>query len=167
MSRLNVYTMKLILVVLIAAFLLAGCSGNNDNEHTTATTIVPPPPTQVLRAEIRPIPYPRLIRPDYRIPGKTYDPQKPVLLFDLKNEFREGEPVVIECTLFNANEPDYRVRYMIDDGDMQWMSCSDQVALWGWVPGKHTLRIELVGPDGRPYRNGDLNIETREITIIK
>ena len=167
MSRLNVYAMKLILAVLIAAFLLAGCSGNNDNEHTTATTIVPPPPRQVLRAEIRPIPQPRLIRPDYRVPGKTYDPQKPVLLFDLKNEFREGEPVVIECTILNAKEPDYRVRYIIDDDDMQWMSCLDQVALWGWVPGKHTLRIELVGPDGWPYRNGDLNIETREITITK
>ena len=57
MSRLNVYTMRVILAALIAAFLLAGCSSdNNDNRHTTATTIVPPPPRQVLRAELRPGP---------------------------------------------------------------------------------------------------------------
>jgi len=166
MSRLNVYPMKVILAVLIA-FLFAGCSGNNDNEHTTATTIVPPPPQQVLRAELRPLPAPRLIRPDFVFPGKTYDRTKPILLFDLENQFREGEPVVLECTILNNDTRHYRVRYMIDDGDMQWMDCSDQVWLWGWIPGKHTFRMELVGPDGWPYRNGDFNIETREITIVK
>ena len=29
------------------------------------------------------------------------------------------------------------------------------------------VQNELIGPDGWPYRNGDYNIETREITVIK
>ena len=40
-------------------------------------------------------------------------------------------------------------------------------SLTGWTPGKHTIRIELVGPDGWPYRNGDYNVVTRDLTVIK
>ena len=161
--------------ILILAVLLvcAGCSGNSDGENTTATTIVPPPPRQVLRAEFRPMPYVPLIRPDYRFPGKTYDPKKPILLLRAPNAetYREGESVTIEFMLLNAelkgDGGEYRVRYMVDDDDMQWIDRWEQVWLWGWLPGKHTIRVELVGPDGWPYRNGDFNVETREITVVK
>jgi hypothetical protein len=56
---------------------------------------------------------------------------------------------------------------MVDDDDMQWIDRMEEVWLWGWLPGKHTIRLELIGPDGWPARNGQLNIETREITIVK
>ena len=62
---------------------------------------------------------------------------------------------------------DYRVRYIVDDEDMQWIDVSEQVVLTGWIPGKHTIRLELIGPDGWPYRNGDYNVVTRELTVVK
>jgi hypothetical protein len=49
---------------------------------------------------------------------------------------------------------------------MQWIDASEQVVLAGWTPGKHTIRLELVGPDGWPYKNGDHNIVTREFTVL-
>ena len=57
------------------------------------------------------------------------------------------------------------MRYMVDDDDMQWIDRWEDVALTGWLPGNHTLRVELIGPDGWPVRNGDFNIETQEILI--
>jgi hypothetical protein len=85
--------------------------------------------------------------------------------------FREGEPVSIAFSLANVklrgDGGEYRVRYMVDDDDMQWIDRWEHVVLTGWLPGKHTIRVELVGPDGWPYRNGDYNVETREITVVK
>jgi hypothetical protein len=158
---------KLILLFL-ALLLCAGCSGNNDNAHTTATTAVPPPPRQVLRAEMR---------PSQRIPAKVdsqsgnFDPTKPLLLLYYPGDetFAVDDEVLIVFALANAKlrgeGGEYRVRYIVDDDDMQWLDRWYDVALTGWLPGKHTLRVELVGPDGWPVRNGDFNIETQEILI--
>ena len=164
--------MKTYLAIVMVVFMFAGCSRNTDGEHTTTTRVVPAPPRQVLRAEFRPAPAPSLIhRPVFA--GKNYDPEKPILMFKPENgaTFREGDPVVIEFTLLNAklkgDGGEYRVRYMVDDDDMQWIDRSEQVWLSGWIPGTHTIRLELVGPDGWPYRNGALNVETHEITIVK
>lgn len=162
--------MKLRLVILLAVLVCAGCSGNNDNAHTTATTIVPPPVRQVLRAESRPGPQ-TPAKPDAA--GGKFDPAKPLLNFNLPNgkTFREGEEVVIDFSLasvkLRGDGGEYRVRYGVDDDDMQWIDSWEQVVLTGWIPGKHTIRVELVGPDGWPYRNGDYNVETREITITR
>jgi hypothetical protein len=101
------------------------------------------------------------------------DLNKPLLVFNLPNgkTFSEGDEVVIDFSLANAklkgDGGDFRVRYFVDDDDMKWIDRWEQVALSGWIPGKHTIRLELVGPDGWPYRNGDYNIVTREITIAK
>jgi hypothetical protein len=156
---------------LLAALLaFSACSSNNDNSHTTATTFVSPPPRQVLRAESRPaqqLP----AKPDD--PGMRVDLNKPLLIFNLPNgkTFREGEEVVIDFSLANAklkgDGGDFRLRYFVDDDEMKWLDRWEQVALSGWSPGKHTIRLELVGPDGWPYRNGDYNIVTREITVVK
>ena len=162
--------MKPVLILIMAVLLCAGCSGNNDNAHTTATTVVPPPPRQVLRVETRPR-VQSLMKLDH-LPGK-YDPAKPLLVLNLpeKKTFREGEEVVIDFRLENAklkgDGGEYRVRYMVDDDDMQWIDRWEQVVLHGWLPGSHTLRVELIGPDGWPYRNGDYNVETREILVIR
>jgi hypothetical protein len=151
-------------------FALAACSSNSDDRNTTATTIVSPPPRQVLRVETRPSAK-TAAKPDD--PKLKVDRSKPLLIFNLPDgkTFREGEEVAIDFSLANAKLKDeggdYRVRYIVDDEEMKWIDAHEQVVLTGWLPGKHTIRLELVGPDGWPYRNGDYNIVTREITVIK
>ena len=149
---------------------LASCSSNSDNAHTTATTVVPPPARQLLRVETR---------PSAKLPAKVaqadprFNPQKPTLVFNLPNgkTFRENEEVVIDFSLAKAtlkgDGGEYRARYIVDDGEMQWIDKWEQIVLTGWTPGNHTIRLELVGPDGWPYRNGDQNVVTRELTITK
>ncbi|HET6979634.1 MAG TPA: hypothetical protein VFI24_25100 [Pyrinomonadaceae bacterium] len=157
-------------LVCIIALMSFGCSGNGENAHTTATTFVSPPPRQVLRAEPRTASQ-VVAKPDN--PTLQVDIQKPLLIFNLPNgkTFREGEEVVIDFSLANAklkgDGGEFRVRYIVDDDDMKWINRWEQTALTGWIPGKHTIRLELIGPDGWPYRNGDYNIVTRELTVVK
>lgn len=157
-------------IVVASLLLVSSCSADNDNAHTTATTIVPPPAPQVLHVETR---------PGRRLPAKPDDPKlkvdlsRPLLIFNLPNgkTFHQGEEVVIDFSLANVNLKgdggDFRVRYIVDDEEMQWIDRWEQIVLTGWIPGKHTIRLELVGPDGWPYRNGDYNIVTRELTVAK
>ena len=153
-----------------ALLVLTGCARNNDNAHTTATTIVPPPVRQQLRVSLR---------PSSKVPAKAddpklkVDPSKPLLIFNLPNgkTFRADEDVVIDFSLANAtlkgDGGDYRVRYIVDDEEMQWIDRWEQIVLSGWTPGNHTIRLELVGPDGWPYKNGDYNVAVRSLTITK
>ena len=156
--------------ILVVALVCSACSGNNENAHTTATTFVSPPARQVLKAEFRPGPQ-TPVEPGLQ--KMQADPTKPIMIVTSPNRdtFREGEEVVIDFALANAklkgDGGEYRVRYFVDDDDMQWIDRWEQVALTGWIAGKHTLRIELIGPDGWPYRNRDYGIVTREITITK
>ncbi|HEX7294181.1 MAG TPA: hypothetical protein VF251_00425 [Pyrinomonadaceae bacterium] len=166
---------KIALLFSLSAVLLfhIACS-SNENAHTTATTIVPPPPRQVL-TEIPGNPYPvTTFSPCIEKPTTNecvgVDPTKPLLFFNLNgNTFHVGEPVQIFFSVHNAelrsNGGDFRIRYIIDDEDAKWVDVPREFALKGWVPGKHTIRFELVGPDGWPYRNGNQNIVTREITV--
>ena len=155
-------------LMVLFALVPAACAANNDNAHTTATTFVSPPPRQMLRVEIRPS---QQVPAKADEPNKQVDPKKPLLIFNLPKgrTFREGEEVAIDFSLANAklkgDGGDYRVRYIVDDEDMKWIDRWDQVVLTGWTPGKHTIRLELIGPDGWPYPNGDYNIVTREITV--
>ena len=79
--------------------------------------------------------------------------------------------MVIDFALANAklkgDGGEFRVRYIVDDEEMRWIDKWEQVVLTGWTPGDHTIRLELVGPDGWPYRNGNQNVMTRELTVIK
>jgi hypothetical protein len=166
MLRVMLKFRKALLTTLVIA--LAACSSNNDDRHTTVTTVVSPPPRQVLRVETR---------PSSKTPAKPNDPKlkvdpsKPLLIFNLPEgkTFRVGEEVAIDFSLANAKLKDdggeYRVRYIVDDEEMQWIDAHEQVVLSGWLPGKHTIRLELVGPDGWPYRNGDYNVVSREINV--
>ena len=158
------------LVVVALVLASSACSGNNENAHTTATTFVSPPPRQVLRAESRQgkqVP----AKPDD--PKLRVDPAKPLLIFNLANgrTFRDDEEVVIDFSLANAklkgDGGEYRIRYIVDDDDMQWIDRWEEIVLTGWIAGKHTIRLELIGPDGWPYRNGDYNVVTREVIISK
>lgn len=161
---------KRLRLVVLFALLSTACASNNDNAHTTATTFVSAPPRQMLRVETRPS---QQIPAKADEPNKHVDPKQPLLIFNLPNgnTFREGEEVVIDFSLANAklkgDGGDYRVRYIVDDDEMQWIDRWQQVVLTGWIPGKHTIRIELIGPDGWPFRNGDYNVVTRELTVVK
>jgi hypothetical protein len=145
------------------------CYSNNENSHTTATTLVSPPPRQVLRAESRPSKQAPAKPGD---PKLQVDPTKPLMIFNLPDgsTFRQGEEVVIDFSLANAqlkgDGGEFRVRYIVDDDDMKWLDRWEQIVLTGWLPGKHTIRLELIGPDDWPYLNGDYNVVTREITVV-
>lgn len=80
-----------------------------------------------------------------------------------------GHPVPIDFDVTNAklkgDGGNFRVRYIVDDGQMQWLDESRPIWLSGWVPGEHMIRLELIGPDGWPYRNGNANIVTRKIWV--
>lgn len=159
-----------VLIITLIALVSVACSGNSDTAHTTATTYVPPPPRQILHVERRAA---------KQVPAQPDDPKlkvdlkKPLLVFNLPNgkTVREGEAVVIDFSLANAklkgDGGEYRVRYIVDDEEMQWIDSHEELVLTGWTPGKHTIRVELVGPDGWPYRNGDYNVVTRELTVVK
>jgi len=161
---------KRLKLVVLFALVSAACASNNDNAHTTATTFVSPPQRQMLRVETRPS---QQLPVQPNDPDIRFDPKKPLLIFNFPNgkTFREGEEVVIDFSLANAklkgDGGDYRVRYIVDDEDMRWIDRWEQVVLTGWTPGKHTIRLELIGPDGWPYRNGDHNIVTRELTVVR
>ena len=164
--------MRRYFAIVMALAVFAGCSGGNDNMHTTATTVVPPPPRQVLVREevLQGAPIPVKLE---ELPGK-FDPTKPLLYLHMPGAGEtvpEGREVAIVFSLANVklrgDGGEYRVRYIVDDDDQQWIVSWEHVVLTGWLPGKHTIRVELIGPDGWPYRNGDYNIETREITIAK
>lgn len=156
----------------IIALVSFGCSGNNDNAHTTATTLVSPPERQVLKIETRPS---EKLPAKPNDPKKQVDPSKPLMIFNFGRgeniTFLGDSPVVIDFSLANAqlkgDGGQFRVRYIIDDEDMRWIDSYQALVLTGWTAGKHTIRLELIGPDGWPYRNGDYNIETREFTFIK
>lgn len=141
----------------------SACSGNGNNSHTTATTFVSPPPRQNLKAESRPG------KPLTALPDDV-ESKEPLLIFNLTGGkiFHEGEEVVIDFALANAklkgDGGDYRIRYIVDDDEMKWIDRQEQVVLTGWIAGKHTIRLELIGPDAWPSRN---NIVTREITVVK
>lgn len=162
-------TFRLILTALLVLS-AAACAGNRDDRHTTVTTVVSPPARQVLRVETRPSSKTPATPDD---PKLKVDPSKPLLIFNLPEgkTFREGEAVTIDFSLANAklkgDGGEYRVRYVVDDEETQWVDRWEQIVLSGWLPGKHTIRLELVGPDGWPYRNGDYNVMTRQLTVIK
>jgi hypothetical protein len=155
--------------ILLAFFLAsASCSTDSDNRHTTATTVVSPPARQVLHVTTRPGPK-LTAKPADQDPN--FNPKNPFLVFNFENgkTFRENEEVVIDFSLANVklkgDGGEFRVRYIVDDEEMRWIDRWEQVVLTGWLPGKHTIRLELIGTDGWPA--GDRNVAVRELTITK
>lgn len=157
------------MLLLVSVLVLTSCATNNDNAHTTATRIVAPPVRQQLRVSTRPASQ-RAVAPTPAGRDPRFNRRDPFLVFNLPNgkTFRADEDVVIDFSLANAklkeDGGDYRVRYIVDDEEMQWIDRWEQVVLSGWTEGKHTIRLELVGPDGWPV---DGNVAVRELTITK
>jgi hypothetical protein len=160
-------TPRLFALLTLCLFSFAACANNNDNAHTTVTIPIQPPPHQVLTVNNEPVPR----TANTKLVDTTVDPTKPYLVFylDDKQTFRSGEPVPIDFTVTNAklkgDGGEYRVRYIVDDEEMKWLETAQPFWLTGWTSGSHTVRVELIGPDGWPYKNGNANIVTREITV--
>lgn len=102
------------------------------------------------------------------------DRSKPLLTYSRpKGEYQgsEADPIMIDFWLSNAklkgDGGEYRVRYIIDNDEPRFIDKWGPVWLAGWLPGKHTVRLELLGPDDRPVENGGYNVTTREITVVK
>jgi hypothetical protein len=102
------------------------------------------------------------------------DRTKPLLTYSRpKGEYKgeEADPIMIDFWLSNAKLKgeggEYRVRYIVDDDEPRFIDKWEPVWLAGWLNGRHTVRLELIGPDGYPFKNGSLNITTREITVVK
>lgn len=102
------------------------------------------------------------------------DPTKPLLTYSRpKGEYEgpDADPIMIDFWLSNAklkgDGGEYRVRYIIDDDEPRFIDKWEPVWLSGWLNGKHTVRLELLGPDNWPVKNGEFNITTRDITVVK
>jgi hypothetical protein len=102
------------------------------------------------------------------------DPAKPLLTYSRpKGEYKgaDADPIMIDFWLTNAklkgDGGDYRVRYIIDDDDPRYIDKWEPIWLSGWLSGKHSVRLELLGKDEMPVENGGYNTTTREITVVK
>jgi len=102
------------------------------------------------------------------------DPAKPLLTYSRpKGEYKgaDADPIMIDFWLANAklkgDGGEYRVRYIIDDDDPRYIDKWEPIWLSGWLSGKHTVRLELLGKDEMPVENGGYNTTTREITVVK
>ena len=106
--------------------------------------------------------------------GGDVDPAKPLLTYSRpKGEYKgaDADPIMIDFWLSNAklkgDGGEYRVRYIIDNDEPRFIDKWEPIWLAGWTSGKHTVRLELLGADQWPVKNGGYNITNREITIIR
>ncbi len=106
--------------------------------------------------------------------GGDIDSAKPLLTYSRpKGEYKDAEadPIMIDFWLSNAklkgDGGEYRVRYIIDDDEPQFIDKWEPIWLSGWLGGKHTVRLELLDKSDMPVNNGGYNTTTREITVVK
>ena len=104
--------------------------------------------------------------------GDDVDAKKPLLTYSRpKGEYKaaDAEAIMIDFWLSNGklqgDGGDYRVRYSVDGGEPKYIDKWEPIWLKGWGPGKHTVKLELVGRDGGEVPNGKYNSTSREITI--
>ena len=102
------------------------------------------------------------------------DSTKPLLTYSRpKGEYKDADadPIMIDFWLtgakLKADGGEYRVRYIVDDGDAKFIDKWEPIWLSGWINGKHTVRLELLDKDGKPVENGGYNTTSREITVVK
>ena len=102
------------------------------------------------------------------------DSTKPLLTYSRpKGEYKDADadPIMIDFWLTGAklkgDGGEYRVRYIVDDAEPQFIDKWGPIWLSGWINGKHTVRLELLDKDGKPVENGGYNTTSREITVVK
>jgi len=90
-----------------------------------------------------------------------------------KGEYKgdDATNIMVDFWLANAkltgDGGDYRVRYTVDKDPPQFIDKWAPIWLTGWLEGKHSITLELIGKDGNPVDNGGYNTTVREITISK
>lgn len=106
--------------------------------------------------------------------GGDVDAKAPLLTYSRpKGEYKgeDANNIMIDFWLSNAkltgDGGDYRVRYTVDKEQPKFIDKWEPIWLTGWVEGKHTITLELVGKDGNAVDNGGYNTTIREITISK
>lgn len=102
------------------------------------------------------------------------DATRPLLTYSRpKGDYKgdDAASIMIDFWLANAKLKDdggeYRVRYTIDKDEPKFIDKWAPIWISGWAAGKHTIVIELIGPDGKAIDNGGFNSTVREITITK
>ena len=102
------------------------------------------------------------------------DAAKPLLTYSRpKGEYKgaDTDAIMIDFWLTGAklkgDGGEYRVRYSVDGGEPKFIDKWEPIWLSGWTAGKHTVKIELIDPDGGVFDNGGYNTTSREITIVK
>ena len=101
-----------------------------------------------------------------------FDPSKPLLTYSRpKGEYvgKDGRKVMIDFYLSNADlGPDsYKVIASVDGKVMDTLTEWTPYFIEGLKEGDHTIRLQLIGPDGAPVENGSYNDTERTITIAK
>jgi hypothetical protein len=106
--------------------------------------------------------------------GGTVERNKPLLTYSRpKGEYKgpDADAIMIDFWLSNAKLQgeggDYRVRYAVDGGAVQYIDTWQPIWLTGWTAGKHTVKLELVDKAGNLVDNGGYNSTTREVTVTK
>ncbi len=106
--------------------------------------------------------------------GGNIDPAKPLLTYSRpKGEYKgaDADPIMIDFWLSNAklkgDGGEYRVRYVIDNDEPRFIDKWEPIWLAGWTSGKHTVRLELLDQDGKPFDNGGYNTTSRDISVAK
>ena len=106
--------------------------------------------------------------------GGEVDATKPLLTYSRpKGEYKgaDADPIMIDFWLVNAklkgDGGEYRIRYIIDDDEPRFIDKWEPIWLSGWLSGKHSVRLELLGKDEMPVENGGYNTTAREITVVK
>ena len=81
----------------------------------------------------------------------------------------DGRKVMIDFYLANCTlGPDsYKVLASIDGKVMDTLTEWTPYFIEGLKPGEHTIRLQLIGPDGAPVVNGSFNDTERKITVKK
>jgi hypothetical protein len=102
------------------------------------------------------------------------DVTKPLLTYSRpKGEYKgeDADPIMIDFWLshgkLQGDGGEYRVRYSVDGGEAKFIAKWEPIWLAGWLPGKHTVKLELVDKNGNLVDNGGYNATSREITVVK
>jgi hypothetical protein len=106
--------------------------------------------------------------------GGAVDPGKPLLTYSRpKGEYKgaDTDAIMIDFWLHGAQLKGdggaYRVRYSVDGGEAKYIDKWAPIWLAGWAAGKHTVKLELIDPDGGVADNGGYNSTSRDITVVK
>jgi hypothetical protein len=102
------------------------------------------------------------------------DAAKPLLTYSRpKGEYKgaDADAIMIDFWLSNVklqgDGGEYRIRYIIDDGQPGFIDKWEPTWLSGWTNGKHNVKLELIDKAGNVVENGGFNSTTREITVTR